>query len=74
MANLAAATGVVYSGDNCIVLGDTPLDIEGAHAAGARAIGVATGRFSVDELTASGADWALADLSDTAGVLRILLG
>lgn len=57
-----------------IVLGDTPLDVEAAHAAGAKALGVATGRFTVDQLRASGAEFALPDLSDTATALEMLLG
>lgn len=57
-----------------IVLGDTPLDIEAAHLAGARAIGVATGRFSLDELREAGADAAFGDLSDTEAVLAVLRG
>lgn len=57
---------------NAIVLGDTPLDIEAAHRAGAKALGVGTGRFSASELLAAGADFALDDLSDTARALEIL--
>lgn len=56
------------------VIGDTALDIEAAHANDALALGVATGPMSVEELLASGADAAVADLSDTASVLAILLG
>lgn len=56
-----------------LVLGDTPLDIEAAHLAGAKALGVATGRFSVDELLGAGADFAVPDLTDTEGVVDILL-
>jgi len=55
------------------VIGDTPLDIEAAHANGALALAVATGPLSVEELRAAGADEAVADLSDTEAVLRILL-
>jgi phosphoglycolate phosphatase-like HAD superfamily hydrolase len=55
------------------VIGDTPLDIEAAHANGALALAVATGPMSVEELRAAGADEAVADLSDTEAVLRILL-
>lgn len=58
---------------NVIVLGDTPLDVEAAHAAGARALGVATGRFSVDQLLESGADFAVEDLSNTGASLEMLL-
>jgi phosphoglycolate phosphatase-like HAD superfamily hydrolase len=57
-----------------IVLGDTPLDVEAAHGAGARAFGVATGRFSAEELRASGAEFAVDNLSETGRVLEMLLG
>ena len=55
------------------VVGDTPLDIEAAHANGALALAVATGPRSVEELRAAGADAAVPDLSDTEAVLRVLL-
>lgn len=58
---------------DAIVLGDTPLDVEAAHLAGARALGVATGRFGVDQLLASGAEFAVPDLTDTERVMEILL-
>ena len=57
---------------NALVLGDTPLDIEAAHIAGAKALGVGTGRFTAAELLAAGADYALDDLSDTVRALEIL--
>jgi len=38
------------------VIGDTPRDIAAAHAAGARAVGVATGSFDEAALSAAGAD------------------
>ncbi|MBV9213940.1 MAG: HAD family hydrolase [Actinobacteria bacterium] len=46
------------------VVGDTPLDIEAAHGAGARGIGVATGHFSVEQLREAGADAALETLEE----------
>jgi phosphoglycolate phosphatase len=46
------------------VVGDTPLDIEAAKAAGAIAVGVATGHFSVDQLREAGADHVLATLEE----------
>lgn len=57
-----------------VVLGDTPLDVEAAHLAGATALGVGTGRFAPEQLLESGADFALADLADTDRVLKVLLG
>ena len=71
-AYLAAHLGVAAGPADCIVIGDTPLDIAAAHGAGARALGVATGRSSLAELLACGADWAVADLSSTKSVLEIL--
>jgi phosphoglycolate phosphatase len=46
------------------VVGDTPKDIEAARAAGAVSVGVATGHYSVDELTAAGGDQVLASLEE----------
>lgn len=74
IAELAAALGVAADPSNTIVLGDTPLDVEAAHRAGARAMAVGTGRFTRAELLASGAEFAVDDLSQTEQVLEILLG
>jgi phosphoglycolate phosphatase-like HAD superfamily hydrolase len=46
------------------VIGDTPLDIEAAHAAGCTAIAVATGHYDRDELRAAGADHVLETLEE----------
>jgi phosphoglycolate phosphatase len=50
--------GRSFARHEIFVIGDTPKDIAAAHAAGATAIGVATGSFAVDELRAAGADAA----------------
>ncbi len=47
-----------------IAVGDTPRDVKAGHGAGIRVVGVATGSYSVEELSESGADWAIADVSD----------
>ncbi len=47
------------------IVGDTPHDISCARAHGCRSLGVATGRFSIEALVASGADLAVRDLSAT---------
>jgi phosphoglycolate phosphatase len=49
-----------------IVIGDTPLDVDCAHAHGALAIAVATGNYSTDDLARAGADVVLATLADGA--------
>jgi phosphoglycolate phosphatase len=63
-----------FGGMATVLVGDTPLDIEAALNTGARAVGVATGRYSVAELTAAGAHAVLPDLADTAQVSAAILG
>ncbi len=46
------------------VIGDTPLDIDSAHAAGCSAIGVATGHYDGAALMKAGADHVLENLED----------
>jgi phosphoglycolate phosphatase len=46
------------------VVGDTPLDVAAAHAAGAVSVAVATGEFSADDLRGAGAEHVLATLED----------
>jgi phosphoglycolate phosphatase len=65
--------GVDLQGDRIVVIGDTPADIECGRSIGARAIGVATGRFSVDELAAHSPYAVFQDLSDTPTVLQTIL-
>jgi phosphoglycolate phosphatase len=48
----------------CIAVGDTPRDVKAGHGAGIKVVGVATGKYSVDELSEAGADWALATVED----------
>jgi phosphoglycolate phosphatase len=47
-----------------IAVGDTQRDVIAGHGAGIRVAGVATGQYSVEELTAAGADWALSTVED----------
>jgi phosphoglycolate phosphatase len=60
-------------GSDVVVIGDTPADIECARSVGARAIGVATGRYSAGELAAHGAAAVFTDLSDTHAVVRAIV-
>lgn len=62
-----------FAGPSTVVVGDTPLDIEAALAAGARAVGVATGTYPAADLLAAGAHTVLPDLTDTPAVLRAVL-
>ena len=45
-----------------LVMGDTPRDIEAGRAVGAVTVGVATGKYTVQELGAAGADYVLPTL------------
>jgi len=66
--------GTDFGGTSTVLVGDTPLDIEAALNTGARAVGVATGRYSAAELAAAGAHAVLPDLADTAQVTAAILG
>ncbi len=52
-----------------VVIGDTPHDIDCAHAHGCVAMAVATGRFDRQQLSDAGADVVLDDLTDASAVL-----
>ncbi|MCI0459870.1 MAG: haloacid dehalogenase-like hydrolase [Gemmataceae bacterium] len=51
------------------VIGDTPLDVRCARALGARAVAVATGWHTREELEAAGPDLLLPDLSEASPLL-----
>jgi phosphoglycolate phosphatase-like HAD superfamily hydrolase len=51
------------TGEEIIVIGDTPRDTECAMAIGARSLAVATGKFTVNELAADGPTWAVESLA-----------
>lgn len=55
-----------------VVIGDTPKDVAAARAIGASCLGVATGRFSAQELRDSGAHYAAETLASPEA-LRVLL-
>jgi phosphoglycolate phosphatase len=72
--NASRAYRADFGGEATVVVGDTPLDVEAALTTGARAVGVATGAFTVGELAAAGAHAALPDLADTGLVVAAILG
>ena len=65
-------TGVRVAPGDVVVIGDTPLDIDCAHAHGAICVAVATGPFSCEQLTEAGADHVVETLEDADEVLRVL--
>jgi phosphoglycolate phosphatase len=50
--------------EQVFVVGDTPLDIAAAEGAGAVSVGVASGRYDVQQLREAGADYVLDSLAD----------
>ncbi|MEX2152349.1 MAG: haloacid dehalogenase-like hydrolase [Gemmatimonadaceae bacterium] len=65
--------GIDVAGASILVIGDTPADLTCGQSLGAGAIGVATGRFSTDELARHGPLAVFADLSDTDAVTGVIL-
>lgn len=73
VARGAAALGLSGSGCEVIVIGDTPMDVEAAHAVGGICLAVATGGYGAEALRGAGADYVVEDLRDPC-VLPVLLG
>lgn len=65
--------GSAVAGRDVIVIGDTPADMSCGRGIGARAIGVATGRYSIEKLRACNPAAVFADLSDTSAVMRAIM-
>ncbi|HEY4306442.1 MAG TPA: HAD hydrolase-like protein [Gemmatimonadaceae bacterium] len=65
--------GVDVHGGDVVVIGDTPADIDCGRSIGARAIAVATGHFSVDDLRAHQPAVVFEDLSDTAAAIDAIM-
>lgn len=65
--------GLDLTGDGIVIIGDTPADIHCGRSLGVRAIGVATGRYSVEDLQAHNAAAVFADFSDTDAVVHAIL-
>jgi phosphoglycolate phosphatase len=55
-----------FGPDRIVVIGDTPLDVDCAHAYGARAIAVATGMYSMDTLREHNAALTVQTLADVS--------
>ncbi|MFI5476912.1 HAD family hydrolase [Streptomyces cacaoi] len=58
--------------DAAALIGDTPADIEGAHANGVRVIAVATGRSDEAAVRDAGAEGVLPDLSDAELLVKLV--
>ncbi len=64
LSRAALVYGEKVTPQQCLVVGDTPHDAEGAHAAGIKCVGVASHNFDADQLKAGGADYVIASLKE----------
>jgi phosphoglycolate phosphatase len=69
---LAAMAATGAAPDETVMIGDTAFDIEMAHAAGARAIGVTWGYHPPAELAQAGADAMISDFAELVPTLERL--
>jgi len=65
--------GLDIAGKRVIVIGDTPADIECGRSLGARAIGVASGNYTVEQLETHDPYAVFPSLGDTAKLLETIL-
>lgn len=72
LATAGAHLGYPALGQATVIIGDTPHDIDCGVACDTRTVGVATGRFSAEQLRAAGADLVLEDLSQTTSLLEFV--
>ena len=66
--------GHAPSGHDVVIIGDTPADVTCGQAIGARAIGVATGSYSADDLRDAGAYLVVDDLMETQRIIDVVFG
>jgi phosphoglycolate phosphatase-like HAD superfamily hydrolase len=73
LARAEESLGIKFPPERVYIIGDTPHDIACGKAIGAKTIAVATGAFSVEELSALNPTHTFKDLSDTQALLKVIL-
>jgi phosphoglycolate phosphatase-like HAD superfamily hydrolase len=63
-------TGIPISYGDCIIIGDTPMDVMCSRPFGAKAVAVSTGPYSYDSLVEAGADFVVEDLTVAREILK----
>lgn len=66
------STGQAVAREDCVVVGDTPRDLEAARVNKMKCILVGTGRYPVEELQYWEPDKCVSDLSDTEAIIAML--
>ena len=74
VARAEALDGRRYAGKDVVIIGDAPADIDCGAALGVTAVGVATGRHTVDELARHGPDHLFADFTDWRAAYAAIMG
>jgi len=69
----AELAGGASSVDAVVVVGDTPRDVAAGKAIGALTLAVASGPHELDDLSTTGADLVVADLTDRENLVKWLL-
>ncbi len=64
--------GRSLNAEHCIIIGDTPNDLEAARQNGMKCILVGTGRYSIEELLYWAPEGCIEDLSDTGAIVTML--
>ncbi len=65
--------GEVFEPEQVVIVGDTPADVDCAHVHGIPCLGVATGKYSVEDLSHAGAEQVMPDLADIPSVRESLV-
>jgi phosphoglycolate phosphatase len=73
LARAEKTLGIKFPPDRVYIIGDTPHDIACGKAIGAKTIAVATGAFTVEQLSALKPTHTFADLSDTQALLDVVV-
>lgn len=63
-ARAALVYGAPLTAEQCLVVGDTPTDVVGAHGAGIACVGVASHKFTAEQLRDGAADYVIGSLTE----------
>lgn len=66
------SVGRAIGSERCVIVGDTPKDLEAARVNGMKYVLVGTGRHPIEELRYHAPDAAITDLTDTGAVIDLL--
>ena len=72
LAKYARRVGGPIDAHRVVIVGDTPRDVDCAHAHGCYAFAVATGGYDAEDLAAAGADCVVSDLADPTPLLELV--